>query len=69
MIAVSAWRARGRKRHKWEPRSFGLGVLSGAALAGGISLAVEHERVIGLGFSLVLVVTLVLLAFAMVTRR
>jgi hypothetical protein len=69
MIAVSAWRARGRKRDKWEARSFGLGLLAGAALAGGISLAVEHERVIGLGFSLVLVATLVLLAFAIAARR
>ena len=74
MIAVSAWRGH-RKRHKWEARSFGVGLLAGAALAGGISLAVENERVlfgihtIGLGFILVLVATLVLLASAIVGRR
>jgi hypothetical protein len=75
MIAVSAWRARHRKRDKWEPRLFVVGLLAGAALAGGISLAVEQERVlfgihtIGLGFILVLVATLVLLAFAIAGRR
>ena len=74
MIAVSAWRAH-RKRDKWEYRSLGIGLLAGAALAGGISLAVEQERVvfgihtIGLGFMLALVATLVLLAFAIATRR
>src|SRR5262249_62196805 len=75
MIAISAWRARHRKRDKWEFRSFGVGLLAGTALAGGISLAVEQERVlfgihtIGLGFMLVLMATLVLLAFAIASRR
>jgi uncharacterized membrane protein len=75
MIAVSVWQARGRKRDKWEPRSFWFGLLAGAGLAGGISLTVENERVlfgihtIGLGFMLVLMATLVLLAFAIAARR
>ena len=75
MIAVSVWRARHRKRDKWEHRNFGLGLLAGAALAGGISLAVEQDQVvsgihtIGLGFALVSVATLVLLAFAIAGRR
>jgi hypothetical protein len=69
MIAVSVWRTRHRKRDKWERYNFGLGLLAGAALAGGISLAVEQDRVvfggihtIGLGFALASVATLVLLA-------
>jgi hypothetical protein len=75
MIAVSARRARHRKCDKWEPRIFVVGLFAGAALAGGISLAVEQERVlfgihtIGLGFILALVATLVLLAFAIAGRR
>ena len=76
MIAVSAWRARGRKRDKWNHRNFGLGLLAGAALAVGISFVVEQDRVVfggihtaGLGFALVLVATLVLLAFAIAGRR
>src|SRR5262245_29477677 len=76
MIAVSAWRARHRKRDRWEHLNFGVGLLAGAALAGGISLAVEEDRVIfggihtiGLGFTLVLVATLVLLVFAIAGRR
>ena len=76
IIAVSVWRTRHRKRDRWELRNFGLGLLAGAALAGGISLAVEQDRVVfggihtaGLGFTLVLVATLVLLAFAIAGRR
>jgi uncharacterized membrane protein len=76
MIAVSVWRARHRKRDRWELRKFGLGLLAGAALAGGISFAVEQDRVvfggihtIGLGFTLVLVATLVLLVFAIAGKR
>ena len=75
MIAVSVWRTRHRKHDKWEHRNFGVGLLVGAALAGGISLVVEQDRVvggihtIGLGFALVLVATLVLLAFAIASRR
>jgi hypothetical protein len=76
MIAVSVWRTRHRKHDKWEHRNFGLGLLAGAALAGGISLAVEQDRVVfggvhtvGLGFTLVLVATLVLLVFAIASRR
>ena len=76
MIAVSTWRTRHRKRDKWELRNFGVGLLAGAVLAGGISLAVEQDRVvfggihtIGLGFTLVLVATFVLLAFAIASRR
>ena len=52
-----------------------LAMIAGAGLASGISLAVEQERVIfgihtiGLGFMLALVATLVLLAFAIATRR
>ena len=74
MIAVSAWRPH-PKRDKWEARSFWFGLLAGAGLASGVSLAVEQERVIfgvhtiGLGFMLALVATLVLLAFAIATRR
>ena len=68
MIAVSVWRTRHRKHDKWEHRNFGVGLLVGAALAGGISLVVEQDRVvggihtIGLGFALASVATLVLLA-------
>jgi hypothetical protein len=75
MIAISAWRGRHLKRDKWEPRSFWFGLLAGAGLACGISLAVEQERVlfgihtIGLGFMLALMATLVLLAFAIASRR
>ena len=72
MITVSAWRGRHRKRDRWEHLNFGLGLLVGAALAGGISFVVEQDRevfggvhTVGLGFALVLVATLVLLAFAM----
>ena len=75
MIAVSVWRTRGRKHDRWEHRNFGLGLLAGAALAGGISLVVEQDREVGgihttgLGFTLVLVATLVLLVFAIASRR
>jgi hypothetical protein len=75
MIAVSAWRARGRKRDRRAHANFGLGLLAGAALAVGISFVVEQDRevsgihTIGLGFALVLVATLVLLAFAIASRR
>ena len=76
MIAVSVWRTRHRKHDRWEHLNFGLGLLAGAALAGGIRLAVEQDRVVfggvhtvGLGFTLVLVATLVLLVFAIASRR
>ena len=76
MIAVSVWRTWHRKHDRWEHRNFGVGLLAGAALAGGISLAVEQDRVVfdgvhttGLGFALVSVATLVLLAFAIAGRR
>jgi hypothetical protein len=76
MIAISVWRTRGRKHDRWEHRNFGLGLLAGAALAGGISLIVEQDRELfggihtaGLGFALVSVATLVLLVFAIAGRR
>jgi hypothetical protein len=65
-IAVAAWRTPGN----WDPRSFGVGVLVGAALAAGPILFVEPEAVlfgvhtIGLGFVLASAATFVLWAFA-----
>jgi hypothetical protein len=69
-IAVSAWRTLGKGAHNWDPRSFGVGVLVGAALAAGPILFVEPEAVlfgahtIGLGFLLTLAATFVLWVFA-----
>jgi hypothetical protein len=68
-VAVSAWRARGRKQY--DSVSFVVGLLAGAGLAGGVALFVENEHVlfrihtIGLGFLLALGATVLLWAFAL----